>query len=74
MGPQISFKISCVRKIQSCLTEPIEHSQQYTDTVIDLNLNTNHLIDQPFSMDQQEIVSATGTIFNGIVERELGHL
>ena len=29
MRPQISFKISCVRKIQSCLTEPIEHSQQY---------------------------------------------
>ena len=45
-----------------------------TDTVIDLNLNTNHLIDQPFSMDQQGIVSATGTFFNGIVERELSHL
>ena len=45
-----------------------------TDTVIDLNLNTNHLIDQPFSMDQQGIVSATGTFFNGIVERELTHL
>ena len=44
-----------------------------TDTVIDLNLNTNHLIDQPFSMDQQEIVSAIGTFFNGIVGRELGH-
>ena len=45
-----------------------------TDTVIDLNLNTNHLIDQPFSMDQQGIVSATDTFFNGIVERELSHL
>ena len=45
-----------------------------TDTVIDLNLNTNHLIDQPFSMDQQGIVLATGTFFNGIVERELTHL
>ena len=30
MRPQISFKISCVKKkIQTCLTEPIEHSQQY---------------------------------------------
>ena len=45
-----------------------------TDTVTDLNLNTNHLIDQPFSMDQQGIVSATGIFFNGIVERELTHL
>ena len=45
MRPQISFKISCVRKIQSCLTEPIEHSQQYRyRTVVDLSLNINHFI------------------------------
>ena len=50
------------------------HTVNNTDTVFDLNLNTNHLIDQPFSMDQQGIVSATGTFFNGIVERELSHL
>ena len=42
-----------------------------TDTVIDLNLNTNHLIDQPFSMDQQGIVSATGTFYYGIMEGEI---
>ena len=33
------------KKIQSCLTEPIEHSQQYRyRTVIDLSLNINHFI------------------------------
>ena len=42
-----------------------------TDTVIDLNLNTNHLIDQPFSMDQQGIVSAAGTFYYGIMEGEI---
>ena len=42
-----------------------------TDTVIDLNLNTNHLIDQPFSMDQQGIVSATGNFYYGIIEGEI---
>ena len=45
-----------------------------TDTVIDLNLNTNNLIDQPFSMDQQGIVSATGTFYYGIMEEKLVHL
>ena len=42
-----------------------------TDTVIDLNLNTNHLIDQPFSMDQQGIVSATDIFYYGIMEGEI---
>ena len=33
------------KKLQSCLTESIEHSQQYRyRTVIDLSLNVNHLI------------------------------
>ena len=33
------------KKIQSCFTEPIEHSQQYRyRTVIDLSLNINHFI------------------------------
>ena len=41
-----------------------------TDTVIDLNLNTNHLIDQPFSMDQQGIVSARGTFYYGTIDME----
>ena len=46
-----------------------------TDTVIDLNLNTNHLIDQPFSMDQQGIVvSATGTSYYGIMEGKISTL
>ena len=45
-----------------------------TDTVIDLNLNTNHLIDQPFSMDQQGIVSAIGTFYYGVMEEKLVHL
>ena len=45
-----------------------------TDTVIDLNLNTNHLIDQPFSTDQQGIVSATGTFYYGIIEGEISTL
>ena len=42
-----------------------------TDTVIYLKLNTNHLIDQPFSMDQQGIVSAAGTFYYGIMEGEI---
>ena len=42
-----------------------------TDTVINLKLNTNHLIDQPFSMDQQGIVSAAGTFYYGIMEGEI---
>ena len=42
-----------------------------TDTVIYLKLNTNHLIDQPFSMDQQGIVSAAGTFYFGIMEGEI---
>ena len=41
------------------------------DTVIDMNLNTNHLIDQPFSMDQQGIVSATVNFYYGIMEGEI---
>ena len=41
------------------------------DTVIDMNLNTNHLIHQPFSMDQQGIVSATGNFYYGIIEGEI---
>ena len=41
------------------------------DTVIDMNLNTNHLIDQPFSMDQQGIVSATGTFYYGIMAGDI---
>ena len=36
-----------------------------------MNLNTNHLIDQPFSMDQQGIVSATGNFYYGIIEGEI---
>ena len=59
------------KKIQSCLNEPIYNTVNNTDTVIDLNLNTNHLIDQPFSMDQQGIVSATGTFYYGIMEGEI---
>ena len=36
-----------------------------TDTVIDLNLNTNHFIDQPFSMDQiHNKYSAIKKLFN----------
>ena len=42
-----------------------------TDTVIDLNLNRNHVIDQPFSMDQQGIVSATGTFYYGIMAGDI---
>ena len=42
-----------------------------TDPVIYLKLNTNHLIDQPFSMDQQGIVSAAGTFYYGIMEGEI---
>ena len=49
----------------------LSHTVNKTDTVIDLNLNTNHLIDQPFSMDQQGIVSATGTFYYGIMEGEI---
>ena len=40
-----------------------------TDTVIDLNIN--HLMDRPFSIDQQGIVSATGTFYYGIMEGEI---
>ena len=42
-----------------------------TDNVIYLKLNTNHLIDQPFSTDQQGIVSAAGTFYYGIMEGEI---
>ena len=66
MRPQISFKISFVKK-----NTILSHTVNKTDTVIDLNLNTNHLIDQPFSMDQQGIVSATGTFYYGIMEGEI---
>ena len=71
MRPQINYKIY---KIYNLVSMSQLNTVNNTDTVIDLNLNTNHLIDQPFSMDQQGIVSATGTFFNGIVERELTHL
>ena len=66
MRPQISFKISFVQK-----NTILSHTVNNTDTVIDLNLNTNHLIAQPFSMDQQGIVSATGTFYYGIMEGEI---
>ena len=71
MRPQISFKISCVKKKYNLVSLSQLNTVNNTDTVIDLNLNTNHLIDQPFSMDQQGIVSATGTFYYGIMEGEI---
>ena len=72
MRPQISFKISCVKKKRYNLVSLSRlNTVNNTDTVTDLNLNTNHLIDQPFSMDQQGIVSATGTFYYGIMEGEI---
>ena len=71
MWPQISFKISCVKKKCKLVSLSQLNTVNNTDTVIDLNLNTNHLIDQPFSMDQQGIVSATGTFYYGIMEGEI---
>ena len=73
MWPQISFKISFVKKKCKLVSLSQLNTVNNTDTVIDLNLNTNHLIDQPFSMDQQGIVSATGTFYYGIMEK-LVHL
>ena len=74
MWPQISFKISCVKKKCKLVSLSQLNTVNNTDTVIDLNLNTNHLIDQPFSMDQQGIVSATGTFYYGIMEGEISTL
>ena len=75
MWPQISFKISCKKKIQTCLTEPIEHSQQYG------YCNWPELEHKSFdrsalhaSTDQQGIVSATGTFYYGIMEGEISTL
>ena len=48
MWPQISFKISCVKKKCKLVSLSQLNTVNNTDTVIDLNLNTNHLIDHPF--------------------------
>ena len=70
MRPQISFKISCDKKIQSCLTEPIMNTVNNTNTIIDLNLKTNHLMDQPFSRDQirDKYSAIKKEIFNEVKE------
>ena len=49
MRPQINYKIY---KIYNLVSMSQLNTVNNTDTVIDLNLNPLHLIDQSFSMDQ----------------------
>ena len=44
--------LNAMPEVRDKVCDPDPEKVNNTDTLTDLNLNTNHLIDQPFSLDQ----------------------
>ena len=44
--------LNAIPEVRDKVYDPDPEKVNNTDTLTDLNLNTNHLIDQPFSLDQ----------------------